>query len=84
MTKREHVTRKENALDVKCENKKPRELTKKKNKNVSVKNYWLSNNRFPRRFSKHPFIADSSVVTALPDGSPSSMNFADNRNNRFK
>ncbi|KAJ7387391.1 hypothetical protein OS493_004385 [Desmophyllum pertusum] len=35
-------------------------------------------------FSKHPFIADSSVVTALPDGSPSSMNFADNRNNRFK
>ena len=36
------------------------------------------------RFSKHPFIADSSVVTALPDGTPSSMNFADNRNNRFK
>ncbi|XP_073258090.1 heterogeneous nuclear ribonucleoprotein L-like [Porites lutea] len=35
-------------------------------------------------FSKHPFIADSSVVTALPDGTPSSMNFADNRNNRFK
>ncbi|XP_068681115.1 heterogeneous nuclear ribonucleoprotein L-like [Montipora capricornis] len=35
-------------------------------------------------FSKHPFIADSSVITALPDGTPSSMNFADNRNNRFK
>ncbi|XP_031557317.1 heterogeneous nuclear ribonucleoprotein L-like isoform X2 [Actinia tenebrosa] len=35
-------------------------------------------------FSKHPFIADSSVVTALPDGSPSAMNFSDNRNNRFK
>ncbi|RMX41638.1 hypothetical protein pdam_00008905 [Pocillopora damicornis] len=35
-------------------------------------------------FSKHPFIADSSVVTTLPDGTPSSMNFADNRNNRFK
>ena len=39
---------------------------------------------FCGRFSKHPFIADSSVVTALPDGTPSSMNFADNRNNRFK
>ncbi|XP_032231297.2 heterogeneous nuclear ribonucleoprotein L-like isoform X2 [Nematostella vectensis] len=44
----------------------------------------IFDNKINIMFSKHPFIADSSVVTALPDSSPSAMNFADNRNNRFK
>ncbi|XP_046839506.1 heterogeneous nuclear ribonucleoprotein L-like isoform X3 [Xenia sp. Carnegie-2017] len=35
-------------------------------------------------FSKHPYIAGSSTVNTLNDGTPATVTYTENRNNRFK
>ncbi|XP_065054790.1 heterogeneous nuclear ribonucleoprotein L-like [Rhopilema esculentum] len=50
----------------------------------NLNNLTLFVNKFQLSFSKHPFIADASQISRLPDGSPSAVNYADSRNNRFK
>jgi len=50
----------------------------------NLNNLTLFGNKFQLSFSKHPFIADASQISRLPDGTPSAVNYADSRNNRFK
>ncbi|XP_012563622.1 heterogeneous nuclear ribonucleoprotein L isoform X1 [Hydra vulgaris] len=63
------------------------QYTDKVSTDISIRNLnnlTLFGQKFQLSFSKHPFIADSSQVTPLFDGSPSAVSYADSRNNRFK
>jgi hypothetical protein len=50
---------------------------------LTLLHYYIITLLIPR-FSKHPYIAGSSTVNTLNDGTPATVTYTENRNNRFK